>query len=244
MTALTNESNRTDPGRRGRTTRFRSGRVLVQVAAIIALGFAAGMLDAFYFRPIDLKAREVPAELDLTKLPERPKPPAPSNPNIRTPQPDSPASDPVAPPDKPAVPTPAPASTPPASGATPQPGFEFTPKSALKPGHITVEEARALFDAGSPFIDARKLEAYVEGHVEMAFRLDMNSFREGNPPQLALIPREAMVVVYCNGGQCDESEHVAEFLNGSGYKKVYIMHDGFPGWKAAGHPVQTGEPQF
>ena len=60
---------------------------------------------------------------------------------------------------------------------------------------------------------------------------------------LAAIPRDATLVVYCNGGNCDESEQVAKLINGSGYQKVYVMHDGIPGWQAMGYPSEEGEGQ-
>ena len=45
-----------------------------------------------------------------------------------------------------------------------------------------------------------------------------------------MIPRSSVLVVYCSGGDCDESEAVARMLTGSGYKSTYVMHDGIPGW--------------
>lgn len=110
-------------------------------------------------------------------------------------------------------------------------------------GHITIEQASALYDQQAFFVDARRKEVYVEGHVAGAFRADMASFRDSTPPWVTGLPKDMLMVVYCNGGDCDESEHVAQLLNGSGFTAVYIMHDGFPGWKAAGLPVETGEGQ-
>jgi len=220
---------------------LRSGRMLIQVGIIIGLGFVIGVADAFVLRPITL-GRDAPPALDLTPNAQAgsDKPPAQPG-NRRTPQTTA-VVPPVEEPMKIADPvgTP-PVATPAAAASTADAAFKFTPKDTLKAGHLTVDEAKVLYDNGSPFIDARKLEVFVAGHVLNAMRLDMASFRNGNPPELGLIDRSATVVVYCGGGQCDESEHVAEFMDGSGYKKVYIMHDGYPGWVAAGHPTAMGE---
>ncbi len=150
-------------------------------------------------------------------------PPLNANPDQKTPK----QSPPVMPP--PTVPAPI--------------AFKETSKTELanKPGQITVTEARALFDQQATFIDARKLDPYKLGHVKGAWRLELSDFDAGDPQFLALIPRSSVLVVYCSGGHCDESEAVARMLTGSGYKSTYVMHDGIPGWTALGHPVTTGE---
>jgi rhodanese-related sulfurtransferase len=144
---------------------------------------------------------------------------------------------------KPADPKSPPTQTPIAAPPTANPAFTFTKKEALPTGHITVEDAKALFDNQAFFIDARKLEAYQEGHVKGSYRMAEADFQFGNPPMLAAIPRDATLVVYCSGGHCDESEQVAKLINGSGYQKVYVMHDGIPGWQAMGYPSEKGDGQ-
>lgn len=140
--------------------------------------------------------------------------------------------------DKPTQPIP-PVPTPPApAGATP---IKLTPKDQLPPGHVTIEDAKAQFDAGATFIDTRKIEPYKLGHVRGAFRIELADFSSGNPPILAMIARDSIVIVYCSGGHCDESEAVARMMTGSGYKRVYVMHDGIPAWTHLGHPVVTGD---
>ena len=200
------------------TTSFHRGHMpclcksmLGQAFAIVAIGAAIGVADAFSFRPINLK-REAPPLLPLITFdPKTTTPPAP-----------------VAPPQT--APAPAPAA------------FKETPKTDFdKPGQITVTEARALFDQQATFLDARKLDPYKLGHVKGAWRLELSDFDAGDPQFLALIPRSSVLVVYCSGGHCDESEAVARMLTGSGYKSTYVMHDGIPGWTALGHPVTTGE---
>ncbi len=135
--------------------------------------------------------------------------------------------------------------TTPTTPPTANPAFVFTTEADLKskPGQITVAQAKSLFDQQAFFIDARKLEDYRKGHVKGSFRMAEADFQFGNPPMLAAIPRDATLVVYCNGGNCDESEQVAKLINGSGYQKVYVLHDGIPGWQAMGYPSETGDGQ-
>jgi rhodanese-related sulfurtransferase len=186
--------------------------VAVQAIVLIGVGSAIAVIDSFR-RPITL-TRAV--------TPEPAIPPTP----IPAPSPAPGSSD-------------APAA-PPAALKPGDAGWTPTPKDRLPAGQVTIDEAKALFDAGAAFIDTRKKEEYETGHVQNAFRIALSNFRTGDPALLGMISRSQSVVVYCNGGQCDESEAVARMLAGSGYSKVYVLHDGFPGWKAVGHPVQTG----
>lgn len=219
----------------GRTRHLRSGRILVQMGAIIAIGLVIGVADAFLFRPVDLSARTAPPSVDdLLNQGEQTSPG--ESPGTRTaPAENGNTQAPVTPPDDGAATTPAP--------TTPT-GFAFTPKDKLPAGHVTIEEAKRLLDAGAMFVDSRKASEYAEGHVENAIRIDTSMFKAGDPVELSLIPRSAVVVVYCNGGNCDESDNLAKLLDLSGYGKVYVMHDGFPGWKAAGHAWGTGSGGF
>lgn len=133
----------------------------------------------------------------------------------------------------------------PASTKAAAPTFVFATEADLKskPGQITVAQAKALFDQQAVFIDARKLDPYKLDHVKGAFRMAEEDFQFGNPPMLAAIPRDATLVIYCSGGNCDESEQVAKLINGAGYQKVYVMHDGIPGWLAMSYPSEKGEGQ-
>lgn len=227
----------------------RPGRIMLQMAAIIGIGFAIGLVDGFIVRPVDMSARQAPEKSIDDLIPGGGESPNPGNTRLRpteAPGTGQTKPKPVVPPPAPADPTPhdtkpAPNATPAANaGGEPTP-FVPTKKEALPQGQITLEEAKRAFDAGAMFVDARNMENFTAGHVENAIRIESAMFREGDPPELGLIPRSAIVVVYCNGGHCDESENVAKFLSNSGYGKVFVMHDGFPGWKAMGYPFTTGE---
>jgi rhodanese-related sulfurtransferase len=105
---------------------------------------------------------------------------------------------------------------------------------------ITIEQAKALFDQGVVFIDARIDSEYAVDRVEGAIHLTSAMFGGSEPPQaLAILDPAMPVVIYCTGGDCDASHAVGIRLQQSGYEKIHIMVDGLPAWKAAGHPVDT-----
>lgn len=210
-------------------------RIILQVFVILLLGTLIGAADAFYFRPIKM-GREAPPPLDLAPASKHSAPVATTPPQSTPPETKPTETKPApTPPQQPASTN---ASTP--TSAAPS-GFTPTPKSSLPPGHITLDEAKSLFDAQATFIDSRNVAEYEKSHIQGAFRLELHDFlATPNPPILAMIPREGNVVVYCKGGNCDESEKVAEMLSNSGYTRVYVLHDGLPGWLAMNWPHESG----
>jgi rhodanese-related sulfurtransferase len=200
--------------------------ILVRAVTIVAAGGTIGLVDSSIRGPVK------------TKLDAPPPLETPSGGGVSSPgKPPDPKGAPAG-----VVPV-APAVTPATQGGTPAPTPAPTPASAMPEGHITVAQARSLFDKQAAFVDARKQEDYEAGHVQGATKMELSDFKEGIPPAIEFMVKDAPVVVYCVGGHCDESEAVGKQLNLLGFTKVYIMHDGFPGWKEAGHPVETGPGQ-
>lgn len=206
-------------------------RVILPAAAIVAIGGGIGLAD--------WAMRNDRVSLGRKNLPPPPVEVVPKPPDVAA--------------EKPTEAVTAPPVTPSGNGSpsdvtTQQPSPEqpratAMPSTELPAGHITIAQARSLFDQNSIFVDARRKEVYAEGHVAGSFRADMASFKTGDPAWVSAFPKDLTLVVYCNGGDCDESEHVAQLLEASGFQTIYVMHDGFPGWKAAGHPIETGEGQ-
>lgn len=103
----------------------------------------------------------------------------------------------------------------------------------------TVDEARQLFDSGEYiFVDARSLEDYAEGHIQGAVSLPVGQSEDRVAAFLERYPPEASIITYCSGRTCQDSHHLAEFLLEFGYDNVTVFIDGFPGWKAEGHPIE------
>lgn len=147
---------------------------------------------------------------------------------------------------------------PPASPTTQPPTTQppTTPDAAQHPAapqdpdlitgpEITLTQAKRLFDAGTPFVDARHREEYEAGHVQNAYWMPADLITGGKRPEaLDFLAPSQPVVIYCGGGECDASKNVAALLQQGGFTQCLIMTDGFPGWKAANHPVGTGKPDY
>jgi rhodanese-related sulfurtransferase len=118
------------------------------------------------------------------------------------------------------------------------PGTE--PVEELPDYYISVDRAFGYWEEGMAFVDARTDAERVVGTVEGAFHLETRNFIDGSAMGILDNMEPAFpVIVFCGGGECDASENVAKRLIGWGFNEVYIMHEGFGAWEAAGHPTEA-----
>lgn len=92
------------------------------------------------------------------------------------------------------------------------------------------------------FIDARDDRHYQEGHVPGAFQFD--PYRAENYA-LAVLPvcqTAEQIVVYCHGGDCEDSEFAATILGDAGVSKakLFVYGGGLTEWMTNGLPVEVG----
>ena len=109
---------------------------------------------------------------------------------------------------------------------------------------ISGEEAARRRESGAIFFDARRSNEYRSGHIAGARSLSVweagldegiqKFFAEGHPPG-------EDIVVYCNGGECEDSHTLAQKLFLAGFDHVAVYRDGFPDWKRRGLPIHEGE---
>jgi rhodanese-related sulfurtransferase len=108
------------------------------------------------------------------------------------------------------------------------------------------DDVAALHARGALFIDARRTSVYEQGHIAGArsmsvWEADVDQkanalYEERNDPREQLQP----IVVYCSGGDCEDSHMLAQKLWGLTFNNVYVYKDGFPDWQQRGLPVHTG----
>ncbi|MFQ5655461.1 MAG: rhodanese-like domain-containing protein [Planctomycetota bacterium] len=118
---------------------------------------------------------------------------------------------------------------------------------ALKHGLqlITLEELQAYLEdpEGMAVVDARDRDHYEDGHIPGAYylnRYQVDDLIEGIREELELA---FMIIVYCNGGDCEDSIELASEVVGSfgiPSESVYVFEAGMEAWEAAGLPVVKG----
>ena len=150
-------------------------------------------------------------------------------------------------------PPPAPTAATPAATSAAAPAAGVSSEKKTYPPHpdkpwveIGGDEAAALHREGVPFLDARRTSVYVQGHVAGARSLPIwestvddgikRLFDEGTDVN-------APLVVYCSGGDCEDSHMLAQKLHGYGFNNALVYTGGFPDWEKRGLPVEKGPPK-
>lgn len=122
----------------------------------------------------------------------------------------------------------------------------FAPHPDRASVEITTEDAEALFRQGRLFLDARRTSAYTDGHIPGArsfpvWESDIADrvkafFEEGGGDR----DQNAPIVIYCSGGDCEDSHMLAEKLYMVGFNNLLVYKDGFPAWQKRGLPAVKG----
>jgi rhodanese-related sulfurtransferase/DNA-binding transcriptional ArsR family regulator len=87
-------------------------------------------------------------------------------------------------------------------------------------------------------LDTRPAIEYLAGHIPGAISVPIDELKQ----RLKELPKGKEYVAYCRGPYCVYADRDVEVLVKSG-RRARLLSDGFPEWKAAGHPVtSTAEP--
>jgi rhodanese-related sulfurtransferase len=124
---------------------------------------------------------------------------------------------------------------------------EDTPKAIPGGVCVSAEQAKAQFDKGTLFIDARVAAEFAEKHIKGAknipFKESYTKESKTSPVDsfdLAKLPsdKNKPVVFYCNGSPCWKGYKAAAKAIKNGYKQVYWFRDGAPAWAEKGYPTE------
>jgi rhodanese-related sulfurtransferase len=102
---------------------------------------------------------------------------------------------------------------------------------------IGIFEAEDLFAGGNAvFLDSRAEEKYLEGHILGAVNIPFEGGERIVEEQLPF-PREATLIVYCDGNECQSSVLLAKVLAEFGFEDIRVFFGGWAEWIAAGLPL-------
>lgn len=111
---------------------------------------------------------------------------------------------------------------------------------------IAYKDVAALYAGGALFLDARRTNVYEQGHIAGArpfsvWESDADDKVKGLWEQRQDPKEQALpIVIYCTGGDCEDSHMLAQKLWGAQFNNVYVYKDGFPDWQAKGGAIHTG----
>jgi rhodanese-related sulfurtransferase len=104
---------------------------------------------------------------------------------------------------------------------------------------ITLEQLkRLMIQKRGVLLDARSDEDFAKGRIKGAksiFALEL----EKHFDEIAQIPRDTLVIIYCNNPECHLGRSLAEFMETINFTKLYLYDDGWDGWVAAKMPIDT-----
>lgn len=91
---------------------------------------------------------------------------------------------------------------------------------------------------GVLFVDARPQAVFDQGRISGAVSMPVGDVDNRLERFLETYPLETHIITYCSGRDCSDSHELAEILSDVGYTTVQVLVDGFPAWRAGGHPVE------
>lgn len=98
------------------------------------------------------------------------------------------------------------------------------------PTLVKLEGARQLFETQQAlFIDSRHEFDFRLGHIRGALNMPVAEF-EKRDSLLTRIPSDTLIVVYCDGAECNSSFELAGKLYVRGFKNVRIFFGGWQDW--------------
>ena len=107
------------------------------------------------------------------------------------------------------------------------------------------DDIAALYARGNVlFIDARRTSVYRAGHVAGARSIPIWEADAGDRVKALFAEgrdQSAPIVIYCAGGECEDSHMLGEKLYFVGFDNVLVYKDGFPDWEKRGLPVKKGD---
>jgi rhodanese-related sulfurtransferase len=106
------------------------------------------------------------------------------------------------------------------------------------PVKISLEDVhRYIRDGNATFLDARHEAEYSQGHIGNALNIPINDF-EGHAQLLTTLPKDALLITYCDGSGCNASIELAARLTALGYRNVKIFYGGWQEWESSTLPAE------
>ena len=102
---------------------------------------------------------------------------------------------------------------------------------------ISLEKAKDLYESqGALFVDARHDFEYKMGHIHGAINIALKEI-DTHRVRLEGTPKDKMLIVYCDGVECNSSIELALKLMELKFTNVKVFFGGWQEWKAKNFPI-------
>ena len=109
---------------------------------------------------------------------------------------------------------------------------------------IALAEAEDLWASGTAVVlDARAEAFFGRGRVPGARNVPAEGDGAALPDGVLALPRDAVLVVYCEGGACQSSLALARKLHDAGFRDIRVFGGGWEEWQGAGLPEEGDRDQ-
>jgi histidine triad (HIT) family protein len=96
---------------------------------------------------------------------------------------------------------------------------------------INKQQFMALKQQEHVLYDARIPESYAKGHIPGALNVDGSAAESPEViGQLLGTPRDRIILIYCDGGECELSHHIAAVLKNFSFGPIFIYTGGWAEW--------------
>ncbi len=103
---------------------------------------------------------------------------------------------------------------------------------------ISLAMAKELFESNNAlFIDARHEFDFQAGHIRGAVNVALKNF-DAHFARLNKISKDKLLIVYCDGSECNSSIELAVKLMESGFTNVKVFFGGWQEWNSAKLPIE------
>jgi len=107
---------------------------------------------------------------------------------------------------------------------------------------IDMAGSKAAFNGEIAFVDARRADEFEEGHLPRAYNIDNYNVDKQLPAVRPYLDTADVIVVYCGGGDCEDSIFLATELEYRGVprNKLRLFEGGMAAWREADQPIDVG----
>lgn len=116
-------------------------------------------------------------------------------------------------------------------------GFFYKEKPSPALEIISLAKTKEFFESKNVlFIDSRNEFEYNAGHIQGAINVSLHEF-DAHRIRLAGIPKDKLLIVYCDGAECNSSIELTIKLLEFGFTNLRVFFGGWQEWKDSNLPI-------